>query len=475
MSNSTSQVNPVEPALGLEAFDSLRAEDEPWLIQCFVSPPNIEQIASERSVIVFGGSGSGKSAISQYLEYLCLNPDGSPNRLVAKWAPSPLDKRLSGIAAVRAQAEQVLDACVEAVLQFLAHHPVYLETAPATSREALAWFIQQHSKSDFTVRIEQMIEEEKPPGEAILETIKTASPRKILPPDASPDKVAARLIRTLNTLGLKGVWIIGDEAELDMWADVDPDDLVSRLSGFFSTLPLFEQANFSYKLLLPAWLEQKTLAVVQTIRQRQRIFPYYLRQWDTTSLQEIINRRLKLTFGQADFTLNQLCNAEDFLQWLEWVGDTSPREWLEQVRPLVEHYLATRTNQPINQETWHELRLQNPPRLYLDDEGKRIMVGARQISLTELPVKAYEILRYLYQQPSGYVTTRAELYYRCYKALDYIPQPLDKYYEGPEEYRGMIDTALYRIREAIEPDPSRRDHVLLLTVRGHGVKLNTRW
>jgi hypothetical protein len=406
---------------------------------------------------------------------LCFNPNGSPNRLVANWTPSPLDDRLKGIAAVRAQAEQVLDACVEAVLQFLAYYPAQLDSAPATAWEGLAWFVQQYSQSDFALRIEQMIEEEKPPGETVLQTIKVASPRKALPRDASPDKVAARLIRTLNTLGLKGVWVIGDEAELDMWAEVDPDDLVSRLSSFFSTLPLFEQANFSYKLLLPAWLEQKTLAVVQTIRQRQRIFPYYLRQWDATSLQEIINARLSLAVGQSSFTLSQLCNEPELLQWLQWVGDSSPREWLEQVRPLVESYLAAPTKQPIDQATWYEIRHQNPPRLYLDHEGKQIMVGARQISLTELPAKAYEILRYLYERPSGYITTRAELYYRCYKDLDYIPQPLDKFYEGPEEYRGMIDTALYRIREAIEPDPSRRDHVLLLTVRGHGVRLNTRW
>lgn len=477
------QPNPPELALGLAAFDSLRAEDEPWLNRCFIPPPHIEQISGDRSVIVFGGPGSGKTTLNQFLKRLCLDGQGTPMRLVAEWTPSPLtvDQELKGIAAVRAQTNQVFDACVESILQFLAGYPDRFQTAPETAKESLAWFVHEYSQSDLSLRIEQIIEDEQPPGAEILNSLLAARSRRVLPPGAGPDKVAARLVRTLQAIGLNGVWVLGNDDELEMWVDVNPDELIANLQNLFSTLPLFERAKFSYKLLLPSWLEQKTLGVVQRIRLRQRIFPYYLNHWQPKNLHDLVNRRLSIATGQPDFTLNNLCASPKLRPWLEWVGAASPREWLEQVKPLLAHYLTNSCQQPIDAATWEELRLVNPPRLYLDDERRRITVGARPIPLEELPAKAYEMLRFLYQQPSDQVTSREALYYRIYRDLDYIPQPGDANYEGPAEYRGMIDTSLWRLRHAIEPDmviePDKkaRELILLVTVRGHGVKLNTRW
>jgi len=466
-----------ETPISATAFSSLKAEDEPWLLNgYFVPPPNIEQVTGERSVIVFGAPGSGKTALSHYLKRLCLNTDDSPNRLLVEWTPSPAvdDDKLSDIAAVQMQAKQVLDACAEAILRLLAFYPTCLQAAPPTSTEALSWFLKKYSQIDLSLRVEQLIEKKQPPGESILKSIISATPRNVLPDNASPDKVAARLVTTLKSIGLAGVWVIGNDAELEMWAEVAPDDLVVNLSSFFSTLPLFERANFSYKLLLPAWLEQKMMTVVHTIRQRQRLSPYYLRQWDTACLEEVVMRRLQLAM-ERPFTLRQLCTAPDLIEWLDWVGTPSPREWLEQVKPLVDYYRDHNLKTPVDQKTWYKLRRNHPPKIYLDDEGKRITVGARQISLDKLPTKAYEILKYLYRQPDNYVASRAELYYRFYRELDYVPIPTDKHYELPGNYRGALDTALWRIREAIEPNPSRRNHVLIITVRGHGIKLNTRW
>ncbi|MCB0192371.1 MAG: hypothetical protein KDJ65_10550 [Anaerolineae bacterium] len=475
--------NPLGPALGLAAFDSLRAEDEPWLSRGFVPPPHIEQISGDRSVIVFGGPGSGKTALNQFLKRLCLDRQGAPLRLVAEWTPSPLTIKqgLKGIETVRAQTNQVLDACVESILHFVAGYPDRFHNAPETAKESLAWFVKEYSQSDLSLRIEQLIEDEQPPGVEILKTLLTTKPRRVLPPGASPDKVAARLVRTLQTMEINGVWVLGNDDELEMWVDVDPDELIANLQNLFSTLPLFERANFSYKLLLPSWLEQRTLGVVQRIRLRQRIFPYYLNHWQPKNLHSLVNLRLSIATGQPNFTLNNLCTSPKLRSWLEWVGAASPREWLEQVKPLIEYYLANSCQQPINPATWEELRLANPPRLYLDDDRKHITVGARPIPLQELPAKAYEMLRFLYQQPSDQVTSREALYYHIYRNLDYIPQPGDTNYEGPAEYRGAIDTSLWRLRNAIEPDmviePDKksRDLVLLVTVRGHGVKLNTRW
>lgn len=476
MTKKRAEKSSTDTPLGLEAFDSLRAEDEPWLSECFVPPPNIEQIAGERSVIVFGRPGSGKTTLSQYLRRLCKNQDGSPNRLIVEWTPTPpIEDNLSGMAVVRRQAEQLLDVCVGAVLHYLAHHPDSWQTAPATSKETLAWFAHQYSQNDLSLRVEQIIEDEQPLGEAVLRSLLDASPRKVLPPQSSPDKVAARLIRTLNSLSLKGIWVIGNDQELEMWVDVDPDNLVLSLKRFFSTLPLFERTNFSYKILLPALLEQKILAVVPNIRERQRIFPYYLGHWSKTRLQELVNQRLRLAIGQPDFTLDKLCDSAHLLPWLEWIGDTSPREWLEQIKPLVKHYLTTSATQPIEEKMWYKLRCETPPRLYLDDEGKEITVGARRISLEGIPSKAFETLRFLYQQPSGQATSKEVLYYHIYLGIDYIPQPHDKNYEPPKGYENNIHNNILKLRKAIEPVSSGRDSVLFINVPGYGYKLNTRW
>ncbi|HSO26902.1 MAG TPA: winged helix-turn-helix domain-containing protein, partial [Anaerolineales bacterium] len=94
-------------------------------------------------------------------------------------------------------------------------------------------------------------------------------------------------------------------------------------------------------------------------------------------------------------------------------------------------------------------------------------------ALDDIPPKAYDILYYLYER-SGSVISKDELYYRAYLGLERLPRSsAERDYAAPKDYLGLIDTNLYRIRQAIEPDPSFP--VLLQTVRGHGVRLVSRW
>ena len=96
----------------------------------------------------------------------------------------------------------------------------------------------------------------------------------------------------------------------------------------------------------------------------------------------------------------------------------------------------------------------------------------REISLDEVPPKAYDMLRYLYRH-SGQVVTKAELYYLIYRELGSVPRSAaDLGYDSPNTFAGLIDTSIYRLRQAIEPNPA--EPVLLQTVRGHGVKLVSR-
>ncbi len=82
------------------------------------------------------------------------------------------------------------------------------------------------------------------------------------------------------------------------------------------------------------------------------------------------------------------------------------------------------------------------------------------------------MLCFLYRR-GGEVVSRAELYYRVYHGLDRVPSLTEDQYEPPASYRNLIDTNLWRLRQAIEPDPE--NPVLLLTRRGWGITLQVRW
>jgi len=170
--------------------------------------------------------------------------------------------------------------------------------------------------------------------------------------------------------------------------------------------------------------------------------------------------------------LEQLCTAPGLLEWLEKVGGESPREWLDQIAILAEYYARHPDASPIDEKMWRKLRLRHPPRFYLDEKRCQAIVGGRRINLEELPEKAYEILRYLYQR-SGEVVSKGELYFRVYRGLDRVPRPADPDYEAPKDYASLIDTNIWRLRKAIEPDP--KNPVLLITRRGFGVTLRVRW
>lgn len=88
-------------------------------------------------------------------------------------------------------------------------------------------------------------------------------------------------------------------------------------------------------------------------------------------------------------------------------------------------------------------------------------------NLVRLAPNLYSVLAYLYAE--GRVCSREELYYKAYKNMAAIPARGDPNYESPAVWRGVIDTAIYRLRQVIEPNPDKP--AFILTVRSQGVKL----
>ncbi len=488
--SASGQAHAKQP-IGIAAFDTLRAEDEMWLHECFVPPADFDLMARDCSIIVFGEAGAGKTALRQELIRRSSH-NGKPTRLIVDWRPMPLEAGVAAdLSAVRAQIAQIFDLCAWELLNRLARDPDGWVAVPASARATLVWFVQRFLQGDLKTRVGGLLEGNTAAGQAILQWMMANHINDVLSPSASPDYIAAELVKALQPIGLDGVWIVADN--LEPWIEAEPTRLTDGLKSFLSTLPLFERAKFAYKLFLPQHLEA-VLATATGI-QRKRLDCYYLR-WRASDLQSLVERRLALATGNAQFTLARLCEASapppeskasdrqdhkkppakkkvGLLEWLEIVGGSNPREWLDQVRPLAQYYLANRLTKPIDEKTWREIRQKRPPRFYLDESNRRIVVGGRQISLEKVPGKAFDMLTFLSRRGNR-VVTKAELYYLAYRGLEKVPRTTyDKDYAAPKEYEGLIDTNLWRLRQAIEPDPS--EPVLLVTVKGHGVQLNVRW
>ncbi|MBC7226174.1 MAG: winged helix-turn-helix transcriptional regulator [Thermoflexales bacterium] len=424
-------------------------------------------MADSRSCVIFGEPGSGKTAIYRELEALNIRPDGRPVRLIVHWRPAPLPpEEHSGLPWVSRLTREMLDACASALVHHLYRFPEDYTGVSEWVQERIIWFIHRYTLGPPEVRWKPLAEGSEP-GAPLIRQVLGAPVPTVLYNDAPSEMVLAELLSAVKGLGMEGIWVMTDG--LEGWASVAPEHLTESLKAFLSTLSLFSPSGPVYKLFLPAEMEP---AVSRASGMARRRIEGIRIRWDPSMLQGLVERRLAFAFGKETFSLDQLCSAPTLRKWLEKVGGTSPREWLDQVAVLAEYYMANPQDTPIGEETWKRLRQEHPPRFYLDEERRQVRIGGRLVNLEDLPAKAYDMLCYLYRH-SGQVVTKAELYFRVYLGKERIPRPGDDGYEAPTQYAGLIDTNLWRLRQAIEPDP--REPVLLLTRRGHGVVLQVRW
>jgi hypothetical protein len=478
---STPETGHKKQPIGIAAFDTLRAEDEDWLLACFIPPNDFELMAGNRSIVVFGESGSGKTALRRALVQR-LQYKGKPTHLIVEWRPMPLEQGASSdLSIVRHHLNQIFDLGALALINHLVQYPNDWDTIPAWARTTIAWFVRTFIQGDPNTRLSEWLETESPTVARILQMLLNHR-GEVLSATASPNYIAAELIKALKPMGLTGIWVVMDG--LEAWAEAEPERLSTELVNFLSALTLFEQTNVVYKLFLPQRLQAALSTASGLIR--RRLDSYHL-QWDVSSLRMLVERRLALATGIEGFTLSHLCQDPpaartekdkkekrrlSLFEWLCATGGTNPREWLDQVRPLVQHYLTNHLTQAIDWETWRQLRLEHPPRLYFDASRNLVIVGGRQVPLEQVPAKAYAMLRYLVEH-GNQVVSKSELYFRGYQGFDRTPRQGEKGFQEPAEYEGLIDTNLYRLRQALEPEPF--DPVLLVTVKGHGVQLKLRW
>lgn len=443
--------------VGTEVLEVVRAEDEPWLADCFVPPEKFNRMGSDRSVVVFGRPGEGKSALCCMLEQAAREQQCLPVR----WYPHLATPAATEGDSLARQVQEVLELCLISLLEYLgrAHSP---ENIPSWAIRLLRWLSHRFVRGDLSIRLGSLLGDDLAPTQRGLLNQIISPPQKELFPAYDYRLILAEFSKLLPCIALNAIWILTDVAE----ADLVTSDWLDAMDRFLQALPLFEKSRLVYKLFFPSRF--RGLAALSVLdRRRADRFPLH---WKPTELREIVERRLALATGDPSIRLEDLCSANDWLLWLEKVGGAIPREWLIQVRPILKCFLSQCG--PVDRDTWVERRLDYPPSLYLDEKQGFLRIGGSEISLSHVYGREYALLRYLYDHPNQ-VIPRSELYYRALKGMKVVPRgPTDEGYEGPAEYRGILDSLIWRLRQTIEPDP---DHPMLLrTVRGHGVQLVVR-
>lgn len=452
-----------------QAFGALRAEDEPWLEECFVAPADFERIVSNRSEVVFGGIGSGKTALYETIKRKNRLPSGEPIRLLVDWRIGTLNdmdtEQASSV--IRSQVRHLFDLCAVQLATHIGYFPERFVAAPEWVQQRINWFIQSYITEHPELRLGHIVARNLP-GSSVLGDLLKSKPPVFLHPNAAPQETIDELTIGLEQIGLQGVWFLVDDFERH--AHNDEKLMLRMFQALLGTLPIFEKSGFVFKLFVPERFEG--VFSHTSGFERRRLSGVRLRL-TPIELQRIVNKRLQLVTGDPDFSLERLYPESEILTWLQATGGESPRHWLDQVYPFIQHYVANDLDRRLNKKEWNLLRRTYPPQFYFYPDRKSLIVGGRTMTLNEVPPNAVDMLAYLFAH-SNEIVSREELYYLAFRQKsNRIPVAGEADYEAPNDYRGALDTALWRLRNAIEPDP--KFPVLLETKRGHGVLLHVRF
>lgn len=449
-----------KPGIPLEllAFEHLRAEEEPWLAEAFVAPADFALLIGPRSTVLYGEGGSGKTALLRMIAHRA-----PANAFCLFW--SPRFEAGEALDNPDTWADGFLQTCAVALRNRFAHHPQMWATLPEWVQGFLADCFRRYREPLWAFAYARLQADLDEAGKAWLEAVMTPSPgpTPYAVADWSRARVLEYLAEAVAAAGWQGLWVLGDGFQVwEQHEDPAVEKAVQEgLGRWVSSLTLLDQRAFTLKLALPlSW--QETLRSTRAIRTRR--LEEYVLNWEKENLTAIVGKRLGLAAGRPDLDLEALCPTCDLSGWLWRYAGANPRRWLSQARGLYQAYRQA-GNRPLTPEEWRQLNRRLAPYLTLVGNEKGVVyVGPHRV---ELPDPLYRVLAYLYGEDR--VCSREELYFVAYKGLERVPHSGETGWEPPSAWRGNMDTVLWRLRKAIEPDP---DHPLFIqTVRGQGVKL----
>lgn len=426
-----------------DAFTNLSAEYESeWLSAVYIEPANFSAIASMRSVIIAGESGAGKSALRTILAHRNTN-DAASHYLAVEWRFTPSLEPLHGSQLVRAYAHQVFAACAESLLRVIVRWPQRFTAAHPWVRTACFDFIHNALGAALDRVVARTARVAVADALAILDALQHSTP--MTPTiDQIPDAIA-ELTEIVQELGMTGVWVLVDR--LEPWIAADVDQMTEAFRTLLETLTLLETPGFAFKLFTPPELQARLSGVSSLGRRRLDLLHL---TWQEDELKAIVSARLQLTLARVDVDVDTLCESPLLVERLQQFGGQNPRSWLELARPFAEAALATPDALPLSAAQCTAIHRRYPPYLHMDLSTDQTYIGERE--MTELSPTARRMLRFLYQH-HGRVVSRAELYFCGHRNLQAVPEGAEAGWDGGEDWTAQLDTALWRLRKQLEPEP----------------------
>lgn len=422
-------------------FGSLRAETESaWLAQAYLSPRLFGQMTEPRSILVTGEDGSGKTALELYLKDYAAQK--LPRLLTVSWRPVLPEENLSSGQVAELFISQVMDSLSFAFLQLIGCDPTLYLNAPAWARDFMHWFVQAFLRGDRQYHLSRLTDGATTDGLETVTRLLTVPSRDVFSRDSLPSSILSHLTSAIQTLALEDVWVFVDG--LDTLFRVSPERLEKFIANFFSTLDLFEEATFAFKVIVSSELETRLLKTRGVLTRR---FSTYQLKWSEDELMRLTEKRIAVSTQRDDLSPSRFCKDPEWINWLKKYAGLSPRGWLELTCPILIAYLEK--GKPLTQAEWLDAYRQSPPLLRLDPEAGRVFLGHGEVPVAGI---GYKLLRYLYENRQR-PCTKSELYYRAHQGLNREPRSKeDVGWEDVAVWEGPLDTALYRLRQAVEWD-----------------------
>lgn len=441
-----------------QAFQALRAEAETlWLGQVFSPPREFDLMTASQSVLVMGGEGSGKTALNIQLKAYAEQKK-TERLLIASWRPQLSADPDSNDKVVEIFMSQAMDVLSFAFLETLARTPTIYFSAPSWARDFMAWFIHQYLQGDREFYLSRLAEHSHPKGLETISHILSSTPRSLFPHLMSAS-ILPHLTGAVKAFGFESIWIFVDG--LDTLYRISRNNLEQFLDDFLSTLELFEDPAFMFKIIVSNELGQRLQTARGVVTRRFKI--YHLK-WQEPELIRMVEKRLALVLQREKVTLGELCRDGAWLRWLKLYAGDSPRAWLGLTQPILTVYLKKEKN--LTRAEWLAVYRQSPPPIHVDLDTGHVFIGAAKVTVSAI---GYKLLAHLYENRSR-SCTKSELFYCAYKGLSKEPRNKeDVGWEDTSSWEGMIDTALWRLRQSVEWDVSdKATPIYIVSERGRG-------
>ncbi|RME45999.1 MAG: hypothetical protein D6796_09585 [Caldilineae bacterium] len=414
-------------------------QEEDWWGECHLfSRADVTLRGVDRSVVVYGGPGSGKSvALRAFCRF------GGKDWLVVRY---PIERWPGEERAWVSKPEvghlgQMMACASMAVKDFLSGQPGGIEDLTPIDLEYLRWLVEKYSGPRAFRRWANALGDDRLLG--LL-----AQPYEDLYPTDSALQDVQGQIEELVTLCRRLGFAKGVAFEVDVNAEsLGGGERLEKMKALFGWLTLWEFDGFALRAAVPEGLLQQT-GLKALIRDRATFVPL---RWSVEECREMAARALRAaTNGQVE-TLSAIL-AGDLLAALETsietlYGGPSPKGWVQLAAVAVrEHARAGRLLEGKDADRLLRNYFATCVPLKLEPARRGVWRGPQFIELEEQPYRVFEVLW----------RNRKSNYFETADALARVAGT-----------PGNLHTLIRRLRQKIEPCPGKPVYICSSRNRGY--------